>query len=124
MISSKTAEPIEMPFGLWTQLGARNHVLDPPCEWAIIRGKDMPGHAQRHCAMSCAKMAEPIDLPFGLCTWWAEGSTSPIVFARWCKCSLMGGHIGSIWRIRLNHPSASEMWPYVKLLWPFVKYVT
>jgi len=26
-----------------------------PCEWTIFRGKDMPGHAPRHCAMSCAK---------------------------------------------------------------------
>jgi len=25
---AKTAEPIEMPFGLWIQVGAGNHVLD------------------------------------------------------------------------------------------------
>jgi len=25
---AKTAEPIEMPFGLWTLVGPRNHVLD------------------------------------------------------------------------------------------------
>jgi len=24
----KTAEPIEMPFGLWPRMGPRNHVLD------------------------------------------------------------------------------------------------
>ena len=24
----KTAEPIKMPFGLWTRMGPRNHVLD------------------------------------------------------------------------------------------------
>jgi len=24
----KTAEPIEMPFGLWAPIGPRNHVLD------------------------------------------------------------------------------------------------
>jgi len=24
----KTAEPLEMPFGLWTRVGPRNHVLD------------------------------------------------------------------------------------------------
>jgi len=24
---AKTAEPIEMPFGLWAQVGSRNHVL-------------------------------------------------------------------------------------------------
>jgi len=41
---------------------------DPACEGAVIGGKDMPGHAQRHSAVSCAKMAEPIDLPLGLWT--------------------------------------------------------
>ena len=25
---AKTAEPIGMPFGLWTRMGRRNHVLD------------------------------------------------------------------------------------------------
>jgi len=25
---TKTAEPIEMPFELWTRVGLRNHVLD------------------------------------------------------------------------------------------------
>ena len=28
VISAKTAEPIEMPFGLWAGMGPRNHVLD------------------------------------------------------------------------------------------------
>jgi len=32
----------------------------------------------------------------------------------------MGGHIGATWRIRLNRPSAADMWPNVKLLWPLV----
>jgi len=41
---------------------------DPPCEEAIIRGKDMPAHARRYSAVSCAKMVEPIDMPFGLWT--------------------------------------------------------
>jgi len=62
---------MEMPFGLWTWVGSTKHVLDvldPPCQETIITGKDMPGHARRHYAVSCAKMAEPIDLPFGLWT--------------------------------------------------------
>ena len=25
---AKTAEPIEMPFGIWTRVGTENHVLD------------------------------------------------------------------------------------------------
>jgi len=30
-------------------------------------------------------------------------------------------HIGATWRIRLNRLCAAAMWPYVKLLWPFVE---
>jgi len=41
---------------------------DSTYEGVIIRGKDMPGHARRHSAVSCTKMAEPIDLPFELWT--------------------------------------------------------
>jgi len=71
---AKTAELIEMPFGLCTQVGPTKHVLhgvqiwDHPCERAIIRGKDIPGHAWRHSAMSCAEVAEAINLQFGLWT--------------------------------------------------------
>jgi len=46
MSPAKMAEPIEMLFGLWTWVGSRNHVLDegsdPPCKWAILRGKRRP----------------------------------------------------------------------------------
>jgi len=63
---------------------------------------------------------------------WAKGCRSSIVFARWRQYVLMGGHIGSLmgchigatWRIQLNCLSAAAMRPYVKLPWPFVKYVT
>ena len=58
---AKTAEPIEMAFGLWTRLGPRNHVLDgspnPPLEGTILRGEGQPIvkyigttiHVQRRC---------------------------------------------------------------------------
>ena len=40
---AKTAEPIEMPFGLWTWVGLRNHVLDgdrdPQWEGTILSGE-------------------------------------------------------------------------------------
>ena len=43
MSCAKTAELIEMPFGLRTRVGPRNHVLDAvetaPWEWAILKGK-------------------------------------------------------------------------------------
>ena len=47
---AKTAEPIEMPFGLWTPVDARKHVLQGiqiPMPRAIFTGKDM-GHVRRH----------------------------------------------------------------------------
>jgi len=37
---AKMAEPIEMLYGMWTQMGSRNKVLaggpDPPMEWALL----------------------------------------------------------------------------------------
>ena len=40
---TQMAEPIEIPFGLWTPVGPRNHVLDgvqiPLWEGAILRGE-------------------------------------------------------------------------------------
>ena len=43
---AKTAELIKMPFGLWTWMSPRNHVLDrdpdPLWEEAILRGKGRP----------------------------------------------------------------------------------
>jgi len=80
-----TAKAIEMPFGLTTRMGSRNHVLDgvqTPMGRGNYKGKgaarckvkrhyvtlpfgnDMSGHERRHFAVCCAKMAEPIDLPF------------------------------------------------------------
>ena len=39
---AKRAEPVVMPFGMWTWMGPRNHVLDvgpdPPCEGAVFWG--------------------------------------------------------------------------------------
>jgi len=68
------AEPIEMPFGIWTQVGQRNHVLDgvqiAPCEAQYLTKKTCPGmpDERRHTAVTCAKMAELIEKPFRLWT--------------------------------------------------------
>ena len=47
VICAKTAEPIEMPFGLWVRMGLRNRMLDggpdPPREGAIL------GERVAHC---------------------------------------------------------------------------
>jgi len=76
--AKKTAEPIETPFGIWTRL-AQGIMYEmgfqiAPCESVICKGKDMPGHAGRHFAVSCAKMAEPIEMSFGCGLAWAYGS--------------------------------------------------
>ena len=66
----------------------------------IFRGKDMPKHARRHFAVSCAKTAEPIEMLFGL--WFRVGP----------KKHVLGGvHSGPIWRIPLNRRRAAAMRP-------------
>jgi len=88
----KMTEPIEMPFGLWSRVGPRNHILVwvqiAPCQGAIFRGNDMPMHARRHSAVNCAKMVEPIEMPFWL---WTRVSQRKHV------------HTGGTWRIPMKH---------------------
>jgi len=47
---AKSAEPIEIPFGLWIRVRPRNHVLDggpdQPCEGAILRAGERGGPLQ------------------------------------------------------------------------------
>ena len=70
MSPAKTAEPIEMLFGL----SPRNHVLDrrpdPPMGRANLMG-DGTAHCKvsGHYAVICAKTAEPIEMPFRLWVW-------------------------------------------------------
>ena len=58
----------------------------------------MPGHAQWHCAVSCAKMAEPIEMPFGLWTGVGQGS----------MC-YMEVRIGETWRIWFSRPRSAAL---------------
>jgi len=68
----ETAEPIVMPFALWTSTGPRNRELngstpDTPREGAILgKGSSIVKYREGLSAASCAEAAEPIDLPFGL----------------------------------------------------------
>ena len=68
---AKTAEPIEVPFGFWTRVGPRKHVLDGPqiphVKGQLLGEKTCPACLTILCRELC-KMAEPIDLPFGLWT--------------------------------------------------------
>jgi len=119
---AKTAEPIEMPFGLRTRVGPRNHILDggpdvPTGRGNFEGGKGRPivnyrdtlrSYVQKRLDRSICRL----DCGLG----WAKGSTSSIVFARWRQCAYMGGHIGATWRIRLNRSSVAAMRSYVKLL--------
>jgi len=72
---AKTAELIEMPFGLRTRVGPTNHVLDGvhirQWEGATLRGEGVAHCKVRDTAVICAKMAEPMVMPFGL---WARTS--------------------------------------------------
>ena len=56
---AKTAQPIEMPFGLRARVGSRNHVLDggpdPPWEGAIFEGKGRLCEVYGLSALNCAK---------------------------------------------------------------------
>jgi len=50
------AEPIEMPFGILDSGGLKKAYWMGsrfPCEGVTFRGKDMPGHARQHSAVSC-----------------------------------------------------------------------
>ena len=118
--SAKTAEAIEMPFGLRTRVGSRNHVLDQgplfPWDVAILMGKGASHcKVQRHSAVICAKTAEPIDVPFGL---WTRIGRKKYKFNRIRQvalCARMGWHSDTTWRIRLDSPSAAAMQLYVNL---------
>ena len=68
---AKTAALIEMPFGLRTRVGPRNHVLDggpdPPMGRATFEGEKGPPIVKyRDTVVPCTKTAEAIKMPFGL----------------------------------------------------------
>jgi len=67
---ANTAEPIDMPSGILSQVDPRNHVLHRGPDYPMKRGNaDGKGHARRYSDVSCAKTAEPIEMLFQL---WAR----------------------------------------------------
>ena len=44
---AKTAEPIEVPFGMWTRVGPRNHILDNGAHWRYLANTIEPSVAMR-----------------------------------------------------------------------------
>jgi len=109
----KTAEPIEMPFGLWARLGSRNHVFDGAQiphrkgQFSVRKGADHCKVYRHSVPRAVQKTAEPIEMLFGLWTWLGPR-----------KHVLGGVRSGATWRIPLNRPYAAAMWLYVKLLRP------
>jgi len=93
------AKLIEMPFGLRTVVGPKNHGGHIP------RGKGQPVVKYGNTAMSCAKTAGLVEMPFGIGT---------LVGPR--KHVFGGVHTGATWQIPLIRPCAVVMWPVVKLL--------
>jgi len=82
MSCAKMAEPIEVPFGMWTRVGPTKHVLDggpdPPYEGTILRGKGQ-SIVKHWDSLLCGggKMAEPIEVPFGM--WTRVGPTKHVL---------------------------------------------
>ena len=84
---------VAVTYELWTWVGPRKHVLFDGAQ--ILHAKPgqlygkghVPGIPDDTLPWAVQKWLKPIDLPFWL--WWAEGSISSIVFARWCQCAFM-----------------------------------
>jgi len=106
----KMAELIETPFRVWTRWAQGTvyytGVQIAPCKGAIFRGKDMPGHARRHCHGSTDQDAV-----------WVVDSGGP-------KEALGGVHTGATWRIPMNHHVRPRYGLFIKLLWPLVQFYT
>jgi len=50
---SKTAEPIEMPFGMWTPGGPRKHALDGGAHWRHLANMIEPSLSGGDAAFFC-----------------------------------------------------------------------
>jgi len=60
---AKTAESIEMPFAMWSQVDPRKHVLDGGSRWGNLVNTTEPSMFG-----STAKTAEPIEMLFAVWT--------------------------------------------------------
>jgi len=93
MSCAKMAEPIEMSFGLWTQLGTRKHVLH-----GVHIGATQRIRLNRPCAAALQNTAEPTEMPFGLWTMVGprkhvlHGGTHLHNLANMTELSMCGGN--------------------------------
>jgi len=133
---AKTAKPIEMPFGLTTQVGPGNHMLHGvqiSMGRDNFRGKGAPIRKYIDFLPWAVQngLNQSICPPLGCGLEWVEGSTSSIVCARWRHCAQVqsyspGGANVPSWEGTLAQPGEydwtvrlpSAMRTYFKLLWP------
>ena len=77
---AKTAESIEIPFGLWTPMGQGKHVIDrgpDPHAMGQFLGNRICPCMPDDTLLRCPQTAEPIELPFEL---WAQiGSSNHVI---------------------------------------------
>jgi len=143
MNCAKTAEPVDLPLHLWTQVGRRKHSFNRvrqvvpmcPCveyDWTVC--------LQRRCGLMSNYFNHLFEMgPNSLVLWLAVWSVADsklfclfcvlrctFAFLLKCLCDVVcttsivfGASVPSC-RIRLNRPSAAAMPPYVKLLWPLI----
>jgi len=104
---AKTAEPSEMPFGMWTRAGPWNHVLVrvqiPTHQGAMLGKVTGPQHAQTCPVIDILQATQ-------------HGGELVLVRSG-CRLDVLDGvHIGATWRIRPNRSRAAAMGPCVRLL--------
>jgi len=114
IICANTAEPIDVPFGLWARMGPKALCVTWESRSPIWRGQfwwiRAPTVNYRHFLQSAVqKRFNRSICRLGCGLEWAEECTNSIVFARWRQCARMGGHVLVSYRITLNHPSTSVM---------------
>jgi len=98
---AKTAELIEMPFGLWAQMGPRNHVLDGvhiPIRRGILGERAPIVKYRDFLPWAVQKLLHQSICRLGCGLGWAKGSTNWIGFARWQMCPPRRAH----WRHLAN----------------------
>jgi len=128
---AKTAEHVEMPFGLWTRVGRKKQEFNrirhvaPVCTISIVFARlRLRQCRRRHSAASCAKTAEPIDLRFGL---WTRVGSRKHKFNHISQVAPMCPHGRAHWRHPANTTEPSVCGGdavYVKLFRPLVLYIT
>jgi len=107
---AETAESIDLPFELGTQVGRRKQEFNrirqmaPMCTISIVFAR-WRQRTRQHSAVSGPKTAEPIDLPFGLWTRVGRRKHKFNHIRQVAQCAHMEGHI---WRHLANtiEPSA------------------